>query len=214
MYEMLMTPTRHSAGAALRLWRRRRLLKQSHVAALLEIDQSTLSRWERGTVRLSDDAVARIWQVMEGAALPEIDGPLRRLVEACGSALHLICDRSHRLLAASPARDRQWASRAPDLRGRSLRPYMSETLLEAEARFSELTDAPAGTWPALWGLHDGTAHPDVPLRPGAFLWERLRLDDGSVVRLCWTLPRSALPPEGAIVMGTGLPGRTDGRPAA
>ena len=107
-------------GRALRRWRRLRSVKQSHAAELFGVTQATLSRWERGHHRLPDAAARKLWRLLAAPLDSAADAGLRRLVESSTLPVHLICDLSHRLLAASPARFAEWPAGAAALRGVSL----------------------------------------------------------------------------------------------
>jgi hypothetical protein len=64
--------------------------------------------------RLLDLVVARID--------PSRDAALRHLVEGSASPVHLVCDFTHRLLAASGPREREWRRAANELQGQSRPP--------------------------------------------------------------------------------------------
>jgi hypothetical protein len=110
------------------------------------------------------------------------DAALKRLVETSTQKVHLICDRTHQLLAVSRARQADWRVDAGELLGRSLLNYASPEILAAEA-----------TLPSL-GWHHGelrrlaidtgaNGSSVVPIVPGRVLWERIILADGSAARL-------------------------------
>jgi hypothetical protein len=104
--------------------------------------------------------------------------------------VHLVCDASHALLAASPARTQAWRRSAAELTGASLWPYASPEIQAVEARLPEVgwDDAEVGAV-AFWT--GPNAHPEVTIRPGVTLWERIRLQDGRDARLVTTV---AAPP--------------------
>src|SRR6202171_1067878 len=104
-------------GRALRRWRRVRGVKQSHAAELFGVTQATLSRWERGHHRLPDAAARKLSRLLAAPLDSAADAGLRRLVESSALPVHLICDLSHRLLAASPARFARLAGGAARVRG-------------------------------------------------------------------------------------------------
>ena len=114
------------------------------------------------------------------------DSALKRLVESSAGKVHLICDRTHRLLAASPARQAEWRAPLATFLGRSLLPYASAEIATAENSLEGI------------GWHEGhvnTLHvrtgmnsdPLLPIAPGHVLWERIALADGSTGRLVTTL---------------------------
>jgi transcriptional regulator with XRE-family HTH domain len=166
----------------LRHLRRLAGMKQSHLADLMGVTQPTVSRWENGSLPLTIEQTRTLQAIFAARPDPAQDAALKRLVETSINPVHLICDRTHRLLAASPARAADWRVDPADYLGRSLLVYASDEILAAEARLDDL------------GWHDGqlaslsfstgaNGDLDIPIRPGPMLWERVRLSDGSSGRL-------------------------------
>jgi transcriptional regulator with XRE-family HTH domain len=171
---------------SLRRWRRLRGIKQSHAAELFGVTQATLSRWERGQARIPEAAGARLSRLLAAPLDSAADAALRRLVESSALPVHLICDLSHRLLAASPARLASWTADAADLRGESLWRFATDEIRAAESRLGEFGWYEEGTAQ----LHFWTDANDsriVPIEPGILLWERLQLSDGTLARLVTSL---------------------------
>lgn len=174
-------------GRALLLARRVRGLKQAHVAERLSIAQPTVSRIERGDLEPTGRLRERLLDFAMARLDPARDAGLRRLVEGSAAPVHLVCDLTHRLLAASGAREREWRRSSRDLGGRSLWPFASDAIRAAEARLPGLG----------WGERDG-AHglefdtgantsPAVRIQPARLAWERIVLSDGSPARLVATV---------------------------
>ncbi len=179
---------------ALRRMRLLRGLKQTHVAERLAVTQATVSRWERGTHRPSPAQMPAVMALLAEPAAVACDGALKRLVESSSRPVHLICDTTHRLLAASPARQVDWAAPASVLMGQSLWSYASREIEAAEARLDALgwRDSAA---PAVAFDTGANCSAVVPIVPGVVVWERLCLDGGSEVRLVSTFAASeSLPP--------------------
>jgi transcriptional regulator with XRE-family HTH domain len=169
-------------GPALRRWRRLRGVKQSHAAELLGVTQATLSRWERGRHRIPDSARHKLAGLLAAPLDSAGDSALRRLVESSALPVHLICDLSHRLLAASPPRLATWNAGAAELRGCSLWRYATDEIRAAEGRLATLGWYDDGT--ARLSFWTGpNASPIVPIDPGTLVWERLQLSDGTLARL-------------------------------
>lgn len=182
-------------GRALKRQRLLRGLKQSHVAELLSVTQATVSRWERGIHPPSPAQRQALMALIGGPPPGGGDAALRRLVESSSQRVHLIRDESHHLLAASPARTAEWGAPAGALIGRSLWPFASPAIAAAEARLDELGWRD-GAVRAVAFRTQATRDPVVPIAPGVVLWERMRLEDGSEVRLVSTLAAAApLPPD-------------------
>jgi transcriptional regulator with XRE-family HTH domain len=174
-------------GRALRRWRRLRGIKQSHAAELLSVTQATLSRWERGHHRASDEAAGKLSRLLAAPLDSAGDAGLRRLVESSRLSVHLICDLSHRLLAASPARFAEWHSGADELRGVSLWRFATDEIRSAEGRLAEFGwyDEGAASL-TFWTRSNHSSF--VTIDAGILLWERLQLSDGTLARLVTSVP--------------------------
>jgi transcriptional regulator with XRE-family HTH domain len=173
-------------GRALRRWRRLRGVKQSHAAELLGVTQATLSRWERGHHRLPEAAERKLSHLLRAPLDSTGDAGLRRLVEGSALSVHLICDLSHRLLAASPPRVVNWAADLAEMRGQSLWRYATDEIRAAESRLGELGWYDDGV--AQVSFDNGAnGSAIVPIEPGVLVWERLQLSDGTLARLVTSL---------------------------
>ncbi|MBY6261280.1 XRE family transcriptional regulator [Azospirillum sp. 412522] len=174
-------------GRILRRLRVLRGMKQAHLAELLGVAQATVSRWERGELPIPPDRIAAAERLLATPPVPSQDAALRRLVETSALKVHLICDRTHRLLAASPARRGEWRGDPADFLGRSLLVYASPAILAAEDGLDALGwhEDRCASLAIDTGSNGDTL---LPIRPGRALWERLPLADGSPARLVTTLP--------------------------
>lgn len=170
----------------LRRLRHVRGLKQSHLAELLGVTQATVSRWERGAARPAAAERARLEALLCAPADPAADRALKRLVETSPDPVHLICDVTHRLLAASPSRQREWCAPAARFLGEPLFRYASDEIRDHEARLADL-----GWYDSLAPrlvFHTGANESDeIRILPSTMMWERLALSDGSVARLVTSL---------------------------
>jgi transcriptional regulator with XRE-family HTH domain len=173
-------------GLALRQMRLLRGIKQTHFAQLMGVNQATVSRWERGQLPLSAAQQAAAHRLLAAVCDSAQDAALKRLVESSTRKVHLICDRTHRLLAASAPRQAEWRADAAEFMGRSLIGYASQEILEAEATLDGL------------GWHDGalasleiatgaTQDPLMPILSGHVLWERIALSGGRAGRIVTTV---------------------------
>lgn len=181
-----------SLALTLRLVRRLRGIKQAHAAELLGVTQSTVSRIERGELNPAGALRSRLLDLVFARIHPARDAALRRLVESSAGPVHLVCDLTHRLLAASGPREREWRRAASELQGQQLWRYASEAIRSAEARLPDLG----------WGERDGThalnfvteanGSDELPIVQGVLIWERILLSDGSPARLV-TSPAETAP---------------------
>jgi transcriptional regulator with XRE-family HTH domain len=172
---------------ALRRWRRLRGIKQGHAAELFGVTQPTLSRWERGQVALPEEATRKLSRLLCAPLDSAADAGLRQLVESSALSVHLVCDLTHRLLAASPARYAEWRADAAELRGVSLWRYASQEIRDAESRLGDLGWYEDGaTRLSFWTGANGD--PVVTIRPGILIWDRLSLNDGTLARLATSPP--------------------------
>lgn len=184
---------------ALRRW------KQQAVADLLGVAQTTVSRWESGAVEPSEDQIRRLTPLLASVSDLARDSGLKRLVVTSPLPVHLICDLTHRLLAASPAREAEWLVPAGDLHGETLYPFATDEIRAAEGRLDGLGwFADATTGAVLW-IKGRERASRIRMATGYCVWERLALNDGSPVRLVTTLPPGALPEPGLIRLFDGDP---------
>jgi transcriptional regulator with XRE-family HTH domain len=173
-------------GLALRRFRRLNMVKQSAVAERLGVSQGCVSRWESGVHRPDLAQRERIVRLIAASPGNDRDSALKRLVEGSGRPVHLICDSTHRLLAASRSRAASWGIDVSELVGRSLWPFASAEIEAAEAGLFESGwfERP---YQALELRTEGNGRSDVPVPPGLMLWETLPLADGRVGRLTTTI---------------------------
>lgn len=128
-----------AAGPNLRRARLLRGMKQGHLAELLGVNQATISRWERGLLLMTEPQLSRALTILRAAPRQAShDAALRQLVEASAERVHMVCDKTHRLLAASGPRWAQWRLDKSDLEGVCMISYASPDILEAEARLADL----------------------------------------------------------------------------
>ncbi len=113
----------------------------------------------------------------------EDDAALKRLVVHSAECLHLVEEISHRCLAYSAARARDWKTSQSALLGVSLWQFATDEIRSAEA------DLEQDGW---WDLHSPTpksfvtseaVHNRIRISAGQITWERLYLSDGTPVRL-------------------------------
>lgn len=190
-----LTPHHRVLGRSLRAWRTARRVKQAHAAEILGVSQATVSRWESGALTPSPPEAARLADLLAARPDSDADRALLDLVETSTEPAHLICDLSHRLLAASAARSREWGLPKEDLLGASLWRYASPAIVAAEAGLEK-----AGWYdalpPAVTVDTDANESNEVPIRPGRMSWTRLRLSDGRFARLVRTRRLSPSPRNG------------------
>jgi transcriptional regulator with XRE-family HTH domain len=173
-------------GATLRRFRRLNMVKQSNLAELLSVSQGTVSRWESGTHSPDAGQRERLVELIAAHAGSDQDAALRRLIESSNHPVHLVCDSTHRLLAASASRVASWRLDIAELTGRSLWPFASCEIISAE---EGLRDRGWFEHPyqRLEFLTAGNDRSDVPVPAGRLLWETLPLSDGRVGRLTTTI---------------------------
>jgi transcriptional regulator with XRE-family HTH domain len=175
----------------LRQWRRGTEIKQQRLADLLNVNQTTVSRWESGAMDPTPMQRSRLEELIAGHRPGQLDRVLRRLVETTSDPVHLICDRTHRLLAASPAREAHWSCPTSDLTGTELFPFASPEIRRAERRLFETGWFEGGSEALLF--HTGPNNDArVHIHDSWVLWERLLLEDGTPVRLVTTAAQNRL----------------------
>ena len=110
--------TRGYPGFGKRLKRLRQSVgyKQAYLAELLEVDQATVSRWERGGQTPPPDTQQAVFATLSPKRSD--DNALRRLVMNSSDCLHLVEEASHKCLAYSASRARDWKTSQNALFGR------------------------------------------------------------------------------------------------
>ena len=174
-------------GFALRRWRLLHNVKQEHAAELFGVAQSTISRWEGGRQAMEPTELAKVAAVVGARLDTAADSVLAMLVSESPRPVHLICDLTHRLLACSTPRAREFGVPKVDLIGCSLWPYASAELVGAERTLADLGwyDRPV---PSPLQPKTGANNPPiVPIRGGTCRGTRLLLSDGTPARLVETL---------------------------
>jgi transcriptional regulator with XRE-family HTH domain len=169
-------------GRSLKTWRALRRIKQSHAARLLGVSQATVSRWESGALAPTLDEQRDLRTLMSARLDSAAEHALARLVRQSPRRVHLVCDLTHRLLAASRPRARAWRVPLPQLMGVSLWPYASAEIAAAEARLSDLGWFEAAA-PMVEIVTGPNHRGDIPIRQGKRRWTRFQLSDGSYARL-------------------------------
>jgi transcriptional regulator with XRE-family HTH domain len=186
-----MTARNPALGPALRRWRLLHRVKQAHAAELFGVAQSTISRWESGRQTIEPEEQAKVEAVVGARLDAAAERVLAALVCESPRAVHLICDLTHRLLACSALRARQFGVPESELIGRSLWPFATEALVALEG-----TLAGRGWYerPAPPPLECDTGHNRsqiVRIRQSRCRWTRLLLSDGAPARLVETLSLNA-----------------------
>jgi transcriptional regulator with XRE-family HTH domain len=175
-----------SFGRRLRRLRRLRGWKQSQIAELASVCQTTVSRWEAGVIAPAHDSADALLAAL--TSFTAVDEALRRLVESSNVPAHLIGEADHRLMAASPAREREWRRSAAELSGASLWPFATDEIVAAEAQLEALRwweeQAPAAVTVRTGERNDK----DLIIVAGTMIWERIYLADGTPARLCSSAP--------------------------
>lgn len=173
-------------GRALRRFRRLSGMKQSHAAEILNVSQGTVSRWESGALLPDSFHRGKIETLIRANANSGSDAALRRLVLTSTQEVHLVCDATHELLAASAARGASWRTDPDEYLGKSLWPFASEEIMQAEQRLDELGwfERPFQRFCFRTG---GNGSDEIPVQPSLLQWETLPLSDGRIGRLTTTL---------------------------
>jgi transcriptional regulator with XRE-family HTH domain len=174
-------------GAAFRRWRLLHRMKQGHAAELLGVAQSTISRWESGLQAMEPAERAKVEAIVGARLDTAADRVLAQLVSESPRSVHLICDFTHRLLACSTTRAKEFHVPVGDLIGQSLRCYATQKIEAEEALLVHRGwyDCPAPMPIEFDTGENGSSV--VPIRPSRCRWTRLLLSDGSPARLVETL---------------------------
>ncbi|WP_254055845.1 helix-turn-helix domain-containing protein [Ruegeria sp. EL01] len=168
-------------GKRLKRLRRSVGLKQSALAEVLQVDQTTISRWENGAQTPLPETQQAVFSAL--GPIREDDSALRRLVMSSTECVHLVEETSHKCLAYSASRARDWNTSQQALLGVSLWQFATDEIRHAEAELAN-----EGWWdqhspnPKAF-LTSEAVHDRIRISAGEIRWERLYLSDGTPVRL-------------------------------
>lgn len=121
-----------SLGPSLRRWRVLNRVKQEALAADLGVSQSRISRWESGALEPDEADRRKITRLLRARPETASDRALMELVSCASAPVHLVCDLTHRLLAASPTRTRLWHVPVAELMDKPLWRFASQSIREVE----------------------------------------------------------------------------------
>jgi transcriptional regulator with XRE-family HTH domain len=116
-------------GARLKLYRERNGLTQSSFAEFLEVDQTTLSRWERGRSDPCINTKKRLHQLLLPAS-SKISDLLQHLVDNY-NGLAILLDHETRIVTTSAFHQRELGYELPDVIGKTWLSYVSADRREA-----------------------------------------------------------------------------------
>ncbi|WP_420411118.1 helix-turn-helix domain-containing protein [Roseibium sp.] len=125
-------PLAKNLGPSLRRWRVINRVKQQALAEELKVSQSKISRWESGTFEQEGPELRRLLNLLVARPETAADRALQALVMQSSHPVHLVCDLTHRLLAASPKRTRDWHIPLSDLMDKPLWRFASDGIRSAE----------------------------------------------------------------------------------
>lgn len=175
-------PCRNHLGASLRRWRALNRVKQSALACEMGVSQTTVSRWEAGTLPPGQREEDRLTQLLAARPTSASDRALFDLVRHAPAPVHLICDLTHRLFAASPARISAWRVGIDELAGTSLWRFASPGIAKGEAALDALGwYAPVA--PAVIVDTEPAYFAELSIAAGRLRYTRMPLSDGTFARL-------------------------------
>ncbi|MCX2723347.1 helix-turn-helix domain-containing protein [Roseibium salinum] len=127
----------NNLGPSLRRWRVLNRVKQQALARDLGVSQSKVSRWESGAAEPEGADRLRITQLLRARPETAADRALLELVSNAAGPVHLVCDLTHRLLALSPARAREWHVPVADFLNRPLWRFATQSIRSNEYQLTE-----------------------------------------------------------------------------
>jgi PAS domain S-box-containing protein len=170
-------------GTLLVAYRREKGISQEELAALLEVDTTTLGRWERGKARPRVAAEARIRSIIKPRA--GIDWQLRQIIDTTPVLMELMLP-STRVLMASPAIERIAGQTQSELVGLYDIFDMSQRMIADHEKHggieNVLRDCKASSGSHIWGASKPTNKSGKDLHLFD-MTQRVILDDGTVACL-------------------------------
>jgi len=173
-------------GQALRRFRRLHSIKQAHLAEMMGVSQGSVSRWESATHEPDTAQRERLLAMIAARTSGAGDAALKRLIASSRCRVHLICDATHRLLAASPARAASWRTDVTPHLGLSLWRYASDEIIAAQDGLAERGWF-ASPSQSMKFYTSGNDSETIVIHAGMMRWETIMLADGRVGRLTTAL---------------------------
>ena len=157
-------------------------VKQTHLAEIMRVSQSTVSKWETGATAPTKGQYFAILSFLSGPVSSVRDSWLTRLVASSKDPIHLICDQSHTLFAASETRVDEWKRSMAEVSRVPLCIDLPEDILSAEKQYQRNFKGLTASVSFVVRT-EGRSEGLYAIKPALMLWERLQLTDGRVVRL-------------------------------
>ncbi|MDO9336197.1 MAG: helix-turn-helix transcriptional regulator [Caulobacter sp.] len=179
---MTSAPDIRALGPALRRWRALNRVKQTTVATELGVSQTTISRWENLEQVPEPRDVRRLMRLIAATPTASSDLALIELVSTAATPMHLVCDLTHRLIAASPRRLASWRVGVGELVGTSLWRFASQGIRAGEeALASRGWYEPVA--PDVTVETERVSFPELTIDAGRIRYSRMPLANGGFARL-------------------------------
>ena len=165
-------------------------IKQETLARDLGVSQSKVSRWESGLVQPEGADRLAVLRLLRARPRSAADQALLDLVSRSSAPVHLVCDLTHRLLAISQPRAREWHLPVAEFMNRPLWRFASEGIRQMEAELSDRG------WfepfaPDICFTTERADFPEMSIPESGVRISRLPLSDGSFARLVREIPAAA-----------------------
>lgn len=171
-----------SLGPSLRRWRALNRIKQEVLAHELGVSQARISRWESGHAQPDGRHLLKITQLLRARPSTAADRALLDLVSRSSDSVHLVCDLTHRLLAMSAGREKEWRAPVSEYLNRPLWRFASDGIRAAEQSLAENGwYEPDG--PDILYKTERVEFPEMTIPECSVRISRLPLADGSFARL-------------------------------
>ncbi len=169
-------------GSSLRRWRVLNRVKQQALARDLGVSQTKVSRWESGLAQPEGADLLKVLKLLRARPETAADRALLHLVEQAAAPVHLVCDLTHRLLAMSPARAREWHVPVSEFLNRPLWRFATDSIRSMECQLADRGwYEPSG--PDIRYRTERAEFPEMTIPKSWIRISRLPLSDGSFARL-------------------------------
>ncbi|KZM48847.1 helix-turn-helix transcriptional regulator [Labrenzia sp. OB1] len=179
-----------SLGPSLRRWRVLNRIKQEALACDLSVSQSRISRWESGLALPDKVARRKITRLLSAQPASAADKALLDLVTQASEPVHLVCDLTHRLLAISPARAREWHLPVAQFMNRPLWRFASDGIRAMEFKLADYGWFEPQSADIVFAT-EPVDFPEISIPESRIRISRMPLSDGSFARLVREAPGDA-----------------------